>query len=67
VTPDEREKMAILVFRIQEEKDPVIFDQLVNELNALIERKHERIHPSHSRRSGEIFSKAKDFDRSLDS
>jgi len=33
--------------RVQEEKDPEIFDQLVRELNDLLETKHERIHPEH--------------------
>jgi hypothetical protein len=44
---EERERMNWLCTRIQEEKDPKIFDQLVCELNDLMEVKHERIHPGH--------------------
>jgi hypothetical protein len=33
--------------RIQTEKNPQIFDELVRQLNDLIEIKHERIHPEH--------------------
>ncbi|HKV80807.1 MAG TPA: hypothetical protein VJP02_21840 [Candidatus Sulfotelmatobacter sp.] len=47
MTPDERENMNELCLRIQTEKNPKIFDQLVQELNELIEIKHERIHPGH--------------------
>ena len=47
MTPEERERMNWLVVRIQEEKDPTLFDELVNELNDLLEVKHERIHPEH--------------------
>lgn len=47
MTPDEREKMNELCIRIQTEKNPELFDQLVRELNDLIEIKHERIHPEH--------------------
>jgi hypothetical protein len=45
--PEERERMNWLCIRIQEEKDPKTFDQLVRELNDLLEVKHERIHPEH--------------------
>jgi hypothetical protein len=45
--PEEREKMDQLCTRIQNEKNPQIFDQLVRELNDLIEIKHERIHQEH--------------------
>jgi hypothetical protein len=47
VTPEERERMNEICRRVQEEKDPEIFDQLVRELNDLLETKHERIHPEH--------------------
>ena len=47
MTPDEREKMNELCKQIQTEKNPIVFDQLVRELNDLIEIKHERIHPEH--------------------
>ena len=47
MTGEEREKMNGLCLRIQNEKNPEIFDQLVRELNDLIEIKHERIHPEH--------------------
>ncbi len=52
MTPEERERMDRLCERIQIEKDPQIFDQLVRELNDLIEIKHERIHPE--RRDGNV-------------
>ena len=47
MTPEERERMQYLCKRIEVEKDPQIFDQLVIELNNLIEAKHGRIHPEH--------------------
>jgi hypothetical protein len=47
MTPEEREKMNEICKRIQIEKNPEIFDQLVRELNDLLEIKHERIHPEH--------------------
>jgi len=47
MTPEEREKMNDLCTRIQSEKNPKTFDQLVQELNELLEIKHERIHPEH--------------------
>jgi hypothetical protein len=42
---EERERMAWLCERIAEEQDPKTFDELVQELNNLLEAKHERIHP----------------------
>jgi hypothetical protein len=47
VTTKERERMNSLCTRIQVEKDPEKFDDLVRELNELLEAKHERIHPEH--------------------
>jgi hypothetical protein len=47
MTPEERKKMNEICTRIQNEKNPQLFDQLVRELNDLIEIKHERIHPEH--------------------
>jgi hypothetical protein len=47
MTPDEREKMAILCERIAKERDPKKFDDFVLELNYPLELKHERIHPEH--------------------
>jgi len=47
MTHEKRERMNRLCLRIQEEKDPKIFDELVQELNDLMEVKHERIHPGH--------------------
>ena len=44
VTPDERERMNWLCLRIQEEKNPKTFDELVHELNELLEDIHGRIH-----------------------
>ena len=49
MTPDEREKMKSLCIRIQTEKNPTVFDELVKELNELIEVKHQRIHPEHKK------------------
>jgi len=47
MTPEERDKMNDLCTHIQSEKNPKTFDQLVQELNELLEIKHERIHPEH--------------------
>jgi len=51
MTPEEREKMNDICRRIQTEKNPKTFDQLVQELNELLEIKHERIHPEHKIKS----------------
>ena len=48
MTPEERERMEYLCGRIAVEKDPVTFDKLVQELNELLEAKHQRIHPEHT-------------------
>ena len=45
--------MNWLCLRIQEEKDPTTFDNLVRELNELLEAKHDRIHPEHSTKQGQ--------------
>ena len=50
MTPDEQERMEYLCKRIVTEKDPVVFDELVKELNDLLEVKHGRIHPEHKKR-----------------
>jgi len=50
MTPEEVELMKQLCTRIQTEKDPKIFDELVIQLNDLIEIKHTRIHPTHARK-----------------
>jgi hypothetical protein len=47
MTPEERTRMNWLCKRIQDERDPKAFDELVIELNDLLEAKHERIHPDH--------------------
>ena len=52
MTPEERERMMYLCQLIAVEKDPTVFDQLVLELNELLERKHQRIHPEHKPASG---------------
>ncbi len=51
MTSEEREKMNSLCLRIQNEKDPKVFDDLVRQLNDLLEVKHERIHPEHKTKS----------------
>ena len=40
MSPEEREKMNELCNRIKVEKNPEIFDQLVQDLNDLLEIKH---------------------------
>jgi hypothetical protein len=47
MTPVERERMNWLCNRIQEEKAPKTFDELVRELKDLLEAKHKRVHPEH--------------------
>jgi hypothetical protein len=42
MTPEEREEMNELCERMQTEKDPAVFAQLVRELNHLLEIMHER-------------------------
>jgi hypothetical protein len=43
MTPDERERMAILCERIAKEQDPHKFIQLVHQLNDLLGAKERRI------------------------
>lgn len=50
MTAEERERMNWLCLRIQDEKDPKMFDDLVQELYDLLAIKHERIHPEHKTR-----------------
>lgn len=44
MTPEEREQMNRLCQRIQEEKDPLLFDQLTQQLLDLLESAHARVH-----------------------
>ena len=43
MTPDERERMAILCERIAKEQDPKKFAELVEQLNALLDQKKLRL------------------------
>lgn len=43
MTPDEREKMAILCERIAKEQDRATFKKLTKELNDLLSRKEQRL------------------------
>jgi phage terminase large subunit-like protein len=47
MTPDERERMAILCERIAKEKDPDKYDDLVWELTSLLDLKRERLRAMH--------------------
>ena len=47
MTPAEREQMNHLCQRIQEEKDPAIFDKLVQQLLDLLEIKQAKIRLGH--------------------
>jgi len=49
MTSEESDLMKQLCTRIQDEKDPKVFDDLVRQLNDLIEIKHARIHPTHGK------------------
>jgi hypothetical protein len=49
LTPEERDRMNSICKRIQEEKDPAVFDELVRQLNDLIEAKYDRINPGHQK------------------
>ena len=48
MTPEEQERMSELCRRITTEKDPLVFTQLVEELNDLLDQKLARIQPEHS-------------------
>ena len=43
MTPEERDRMNRICVRIQEERDPEVFDRLVDQLEELLEAKQERI------------------------
>jgi hypothetical protein len=45
MTPEERQRMDLLVLRIQQEKDHETFTRLVEELNQLIDQKERRFPP----------------------
>jgi hypothetical protein len=49
MTPEEREQMDRLCQRIQTEKDPHVFTDLVEQLNDLLQRKEKRIENKHSK------------------
>jgi hypothetical protein len=49
MTPEERERIESLCNRIAEEKHPDAFDKLVREFNDLLEVKHGRSHPEHTK------------------
>jgi len=51
MTSEERAKMEELCKQIAVEKDPEKFDRFVQELNDLLEVKHQRIHPEHKTRA----------------
>jgi hypothetical protein len=46
MTGEERERLAYLCERIQIERAPKTFDELVMELNELLEQKQRRIDPA---------------------
>jgi hypothetical protein len=43
MTSDEYNRMTVLCMKIRDEKNPETFDALIEELNALLEQKSERI------------------------
>ena len=43
MTPEERERFTRLCQQIQFERDPIKFNELVNELNDLLEDKQDRL------------------------
>lgn len=49
MTPEERDRMNAICQRIQEEKNPAVFDELVRQLNDLIDAKYGRIHAGHEK------------------
>jgi len=46
MTPDEREEMNRICRLIQDERDPVKFANLVQQLIELLERKEQRLEPT---------------------
>ena len=53
MTDEERERLAYLCQRIQTERAPKTFDELVMELNELLEQKQRRIEPAQANTSTE--------------
>jgi hypothetical protein len=53
MTAEERERMDWLCSRIADEKNPLVFHELLRELNELMEKKRQRIHPEHTSKSRE--------------
>jgi hypothetical protein len=53
MTDEERERLAYLCERIQIERAPKTFDELVMELNELLEQKQRRIEPAQANTSTE--------------
>lgn len=45
MTPDERETMNQICIRIQTEKNPQVFEELIRQLNELLDAKRDRIDP----------------------
>jgi hypothetical protein len=43
MTPDERERMAILCERLAKEQDPCKYTEFVEQLNSLLEAKERRL------------------------
>jgi hypothetical protein len=50
MTPEETERMYRLCEKLQTEKNPSVFDNVLEELLELLEQKHKRIHPEHQRK-----------------
>jgi len=42
MNPEERDRMNAICFRIQTERDPKIFDELLRQLNELLFQKRQR-------------------------
>ena len=49
MTPEEQERLNELCRRVVAERDPQKFDELVKQMNDLLEKKYERIHPEHAK------------------
>ncbi len=52
MTPEERERMNWLCKQIQEEKDHKTFSKLVQELDALFDKKEQRLDSDNAERNG---------------